>query len=191
MPRKPLIEKHFVLEALKCFPGIFSEEGKLQTSSSVVWKDACLHPSIILKHYVEGVIVSEKAAFKPKQLHDYVYQNRYNLLNDLRVEFGFPSANSEVQSSCEDANSSTPSRNSENDSNSPDIQNEKVFHISIPYDDYLKMEPSFVIYKESNVRKRRKVLKRDTWTNSMVDHFFKKHQLPFKKHQPSKGIKSE
>ena len=177
MPRKSLVDKSVLLQTLKYFREIFSEDGELKTASHPVWKSACSHPLLMKKHIVNESVASETAIFKPKQLHDYVYQNRYNLLNDLRAEFGFPSMKEEISYDSSDAFSSSDNDFSEDE----DVLNSKeqtIFNISIPFDEYLKMKPSLVIQKEGSCKKRRRVLRKGAWTNILNDNFYKEYELP-------------
>lgn len=169
MPRKAIVDKSVLFEALKSFAGIFTEEGYLNTSTHPVWRAVCSHPLLRKTNIKDGTIISETKCFRPKQVHDYVYQNRNNLLEDLRKEFGFFHFSNKTDCYSTVSSVSSSSENSCNDSAcSNEAQNYKI---AIPFEKYVDMAPSTKLYNEGHGVKRRKVLKKGAWKNIILDEF--------------------
>ena len=185
MPRKAAIDNSQLFEALKSFKNIFNADGTLKTCSDPVWSEVIVHPLLMKKCIVDDSEVSSKLVLKPKQIHDYVQQNRHNLLKNLRFEFGFPSENKEELASDSSETSSiseTSAILTDNDSPfSTEIfhsRKQSTYTLSIPFHEYLKMEPSLIFYKEGQCMKRRKVLKKGEWTNIITQNFYNEYLLP-------------
>lgn len=53
-----------------------------------------------------------------------------------------------------------------------------LWQVSIPYEQYLEIEPNTVIYNEGSPRKRRRILKKNAWSTKVADVFYKQHGIP-------------
>ncbi|CAH2303067.1 Hypothetical predicted protein [Pelobates cultripes] len=182
MPRKPAIDNRILKETLKSYPGIFNDKGELKSASDPIWREVCSHSSF--QKYTSEAKESgtSQGIFKPKQIHDYIFQNRYGLQTFLRMEFSsfLPQSNvTEIMEELWSDRSTTDEDSSEGvfvhtQGNEPTL----LWQISIPYEKYLEIEPKTVIYNEGNCKKRRKVLKQNTWTATIADVLYKQHGIP-------------
>lgn len=116
---------------------------------------------------------------KPQSLYLIVSQNRYNILCNLKSKMGIKEnkfgSNYTSQNESEDDNAS-PNLSFDYSTDSED--DIFILNLDIPYEDYFKMKPVIVKYKNKNNKKQYTILKPGTWTNIMFDHFYKKSKLP-------------